>query len=101
MLRQHEILLPRPEGKVGRLRGQSDRLRSKVGLMQIIFGLTRGVDGVNAEVTLVQLNTAIGGTAHHPSGVAALGLTISDLPTQAELQLAARRWISRWALRRP
>ena len=39
------------------------------------------------EVAAADLQAAVLGTAHHPSGVFPLGLLVSDPPTQAEMQL--------------
>jgi hypothetical protein len=59
--------------------------------MHLIFGIPRGQDGNPGEVSLAQLTSAITGTAQNPSGVGDLGLTISDPPTQAELQMVANK----------
>jgi hypothetical protein len=50
----------------------------------------QGIQGPPGEVTLAQLNSAIGsaisGTSSNSNGVATLGLVVSDPPTQAEMQ---------------
>ncbi len=45
-----------------------------------------GIQGIPGEVSLSQLNTAISTTAASANAVTALGLTISDPPTQSEMQ---------------
>ncbi|HEV7406596.1 MAG TPA: hypothetical protein VGO11_26835 [Chthoniobacteraceae bacterium] len=66
--------------------------------VHLAFGIPRGADGgvgPAGEVTTAQLNTAvsdaIAGTAQNPTGVADLGLTISDPPTQAEMQTVSNK----------
>jgi hypothetical protein len=46
----------------------------------------QGIQGPPGEVTLAQLNSAIGGTSSNSNAVATLGLVVSDPPTQAEMQ---------------
>jgi hypothetical protein len=46
----------------------------------------QGPQGPPGEVSAQQLNDAIADTPHNPSSVSALGLNISDPPTQTELQ---------------
>jgi len=53
------------------------------------YGIPRGADGADGppgEVTQAVLDAAIAGTAQNPSGIAPLALTISDPPTQGEVQ---------------
>jgi hypothetical protein len=63
--------------------------------MHHILGIPRGLDGAPGDVTTAQLNsavtTAIARTAQNPSGVASLAVTISDPPTQAEVQALAAK----------
>jgi hypothetical protein len=49
----------------------------------------QGNDGPPGEVTNAQLASAIAGTSSNSNGVALLGLTVSDPPTQAEVQQIA------------
>ena len=51
----------------------------------------QGVQGPPGEVTLAQLNEAITTTARNPSGVQPLAMTVSDPPTQAEVQEIANK----------
>ncbi|HEV7406310.1 MAG TPA: hypothetical protein VGO11_25400 [Chthoniobacteraceae bacterium] len=57
------------------------------------FHIPRGDPGAPGEVSSAAMNiaisSAIAGTAQNPGGVGALGLTISDPPTQAEMQALA------------
>ncbi len=56
------------------------------------FSIPRGNDGANGsdgqpgEVSNQQLTDAIAGTAQNPAGVSPLGFSISDPPTQSEVQ---------------
>jgi hypothetical protein len=70
-------------------------------LVHFSFGIPRGLDGTNGtngvdgsngldgEVSNAALASAISGTSNNSNGVAALGLTVSDPPTQSELQQVA------------
>jgi hypothetical protein len=76
-------------------------------VVHLTFGLPRGTDGTNGtngsngadgsngsdgapgEVTAAQLEAAVAGTSSNTNGVALLGLTVSDPPTQGELQAMA------------
>jgi hypothetical protein len=68
----------------------------------------QGNDGPPGEVTNAQLASASAGTSSNSNGVNTLGLTVSDPPTQAELQQIAdkldelihalRRWGSQFAV---
>ena len=50
-----------------------------------------GDQGPPGEVSNQQLSDAIAGTANNPAGVNALGLSISDPPTQSELQAVVNK----------
>jgi hypothetical protein len=50
------------------------------------FGIPRGADGAPGEVTTAQLDAAIATTAANPSNISPLNITISDPPTQSEVQ---------------
>jgi hypothetical protein len=50
-----------------------------------------GAQGPAGEVTNMDLSTALGGTSANSNGVAQLGLTVSDPPTQSELQAVANK----------
>ena len=50
---------------------------------------TLTIAGPPGEVSNAQLANEIAGTARNPSGVSALGLAVSDPPTQAEVQALA------------
>lgn len=50
------------------------------------FAIPRGADGAPGEVTIAQLDSAIAATARNPTGVSPLTQSISDPPTQAEVQ---------------
>ncbi|MEQ1860359.1 MAG: hypothetical protein ABMA13_10515 [Chthoniobacteraceae bacterium] len=65
------------------------------GVLHLSFGIPRGNDGgqgpqgdtgAAGEVTNAALDAAIAGTARNPVAVALLSLTVSDPPTQSELQ---------------
>jgi len=51
----------------------------------------QGEPGVPGEVTNAQLDSAISGTSANSNSVAALGLTVSDPPTQGEMQAIANK----------
>ena len=51
----------------------------------------QGPQGPTGEVSSMDLNSAIGGTSANSNGVAQLGLTVSDPPTQTELQAVANK----------
>lgn len=55
------------------------------------FSIPRGLDGTPGEVTNATLSVEIAGTARNPSSVAPLNLTVSDPPTQAEMQAIANK----------
>lgn len=64
------------------------------------FNIPRGQDGSHGmggppgppgEVTAAQLASAISGTSNHSNGVSTLGLTVSDPPTQGEIQTLANK----------
>lgn len=74
--------------------------------VRFTLGIPRGNDGVNGndgtngsdggvgppgEVTSSQLNTAIDGTSDNSNNVTMLGLTVSDPPTQGEMQDIANK----------
>ncbi len=46
----------------------------------------QGIQGPPGEVSNVQLSAAIAGTSNNTNGVSTLGLSVSDPPTQSELQ---------------
>jgi hypothetical protein len=50
------------------------------------FGIPRGADGAPGEVTTAQVDAAISGTAVNPINVSPLYISISDPPTQSEVQ---------------
>ena len=50
-----------------------------------------GPQGIPGEVTSQQLSDAIGGTSANTNGVQLLGLTVSDPPTQSEMQAIANK----------
>ena len=50
-----------------------------------------GPPGAPGEVSTQQLNDAIAGTSNNSNGVATLGLTVSDPPTQGEMQAIANK----------
>jgi hypothetical protein len=50
------------------------------------FGIPRGADGAPGEVTTAQLTSAIATTAANPMNISPLNITISDPPTQGEVQ---------------
>lgn len=50
-----------------------------------------GADGNPGEVTTAALDSAISGTSSNTNGVATLGLTVSDPPTQGEMQSIAHK----------
>ncbi len=72
--------------------------------VRLLFGIPRGNDGNNGgqgdqgiqgppgEVTNAQLTAAINETSHNSNAVAALGMTVSDPPTQSEIQMIADRF---------
>ena len=66
---------------------------------------TNGIDGAQGppgEVTQAALDAAIAGTSANSNAVATLGLTVSDPPTQAEMQaIASKQDELILALRRP
>jgi len=51
----------------------------------------QGDPGAPGEVTTADLNTAIGGTSANTNAISQLGLTVSDPPTQMELQAVANK----------
>ena len=55
------------------------------------FGLPRGSDGAPGEVTQAQLDTAIAGTSANTNAISTLGITVSDPPTQSEMQAIANK----------
>ncbi len=61
------------------------------------FGIPRGNDGGSGpqgqpgEVTNAQLNSAINGTSNNSNAVNTLGMTVSDPPTQGEMQAIASK----------
>ncbi len=58
------------------------------------FGIPRGNDGSQGppgEVTNGQLSSAISGTSNNTNGVGTLGMTVSDPPTQSEMQSVANK----------
>ncbi|HBJ86384.1 MAG TPA: hypothetical protein DDZ88_21515 [Verrucomicrobiales bacterium] len=63
--------------------------------VHLTFGIPAGADGSNGsdgepgEVSFQQLEDAISGTSANSNGVAELGMTVSDPPTQAEVQQIA------------
>ncbi|MFN0075461.1 MAG: hypothetical protein ACKVY0_03190 [Prosthecobacter sp.] len=63
--------------------------------VRLSFGIPRGQEGqagqqgAPGEVTNAQLTTAINGTSSNSNAVAALGMTVSDPPTQSEMQQIA------------
>ena len=71
--------------------------------VRFAFGIPRGADGSQGnngsdgaqgppgEVTNAQLTTAIQGTSANSNAVTPLGLSVSDPPTQAELQAVANK----------
>jgi hypothetical protein len=50
-----------------------------------------GPQGPTGEVSSMDLNSAIGGTSANSNGVSQLGLTVSDPPTQSEMQTIANK----------
>ncbi len=52
---------------------------------------TLTIAGPPGEVTATQLANAVLDTARNPAGVSALGLSVSDPPTQAEMQALAAK----------
>jgi hypothetical protein len=72
--------------------------------VRLSFGIPRGMDGGDGapgEVSQVQLDDAIAGTARDPVEIEPFAGTISDPPTQGEVQvLAAWAESLRAALRR-
>jgi hypothetical protein len=50
-----------------------------------------GPQGPTGEVSSMDLGTAIGGTSANSNSVAQLGLTVSDPPTQTEMQTIANK----------
>ena len=50
-----------------------------------------GPQGAPGEVTNAALATALAGTSANSNGVALLGITVSDPPTQAEMQAVANK----------
>jgi hypothetical protein len=71
--------------------------------VRFTFGIPRGSDGSNGtdgtngsngspgEVSNAQLDSAINGTSNNSNSVSALGLGVSDPPTQAEMQSMANK----------
>ena len=71
--------------------------------VRFTFGIPRGSNGINGidgapgqqglpgEVSNAALASAIAGTSNLSNGVATLGLTVSDPPTQAEMQPIANK----------
>lgn len=59
------------------------------------FDIPRGNDGASGEVTTADMNTAIGnamsGTSNNSNAVATLGLSVSDPPTQSDVQQIASK----------
>ena len=51
----------------------------------------QGPPGESGQVTLQQLDDAIGGTSANSNNVATLGMTVSDPPTQSEVQDIANK----------
>jgi hypothetical protein len=51
----------------------------------------QGPQGSTGQVSSMDLNSALGGTSANSNGVAQLGLTVSDPPTQSELQTVANK----------
>jgi hypothetical protein len=71
----YDPLLPRPNTPL-----DADEMRAQLN------GLKSLIDAVPGGVTEEQLTSAINGTAKNADGVAALYQTISDPPTQGEVQ---------------
>ncbi len=59
--------------------------------VRFTFGLPRGSDGAPGEVTQAQLDTAIAGTSANTNAISTLGITVSDPPTQSEMQAIANK----------
>ena len=55
------------------------------------FGIPQGNEGTPGEVTAAQLSSAIDGTSNNSNGVGTLGLSVSDPPTQGEMQSLANK----------
>ena len=51
-----------------------------------------GIQGPPGEVTNAQLTAAINGSSSNSNAVAALGMTVSDPPTQSEMQMIVNRF---------
>ncbi len=54
--------------------------------VHLAFGIPRGNDGANGEVSAAQLNSAIAGTAPNLNSFPPYTGTFSDPPTQSEMQ---------------
>ena len=65
--------------------------------VHFVFGIPtgdtggQGIQGIPGEVSNVTLAAAISGTSSNTNAVATLGLTVSDPPTQAEMQSIASK----------
>jgi hypothetical protein len=55
------------------------------------FGIPRGNDGPSGEVTNGQPSSANSGTSNNTNPVGTLGMTVSDPPTQSEMQSIANK----------
>ena len=59
------------------------------------FSIASGPQGAPGEVTTADMNsaigTALGGTSANTNAIGQLGLTVSDPPTQSELQAVANK----------
>ncbi len=68
----------------------STEMRSQLtGLRDLIDSIPQGDPGPPGEVSQQTLDDAIAGTAANVNGVSGLALTVSDPPTQAEMQAIA------------
>ena len=61
------------------------------GCSSVIASGPEGEPGAPGEVTSMDLGTAIGGTSANTNAIGQLGLTVSDPPTQSELQAVANK----------
>lgn len=73
------------------LRAQFNGLRDEVAAIPAGPPGANGADGAPGEVSAADLLNERINHARNPTGVAALGLMVSDPPTQAELQVVAAK----------
>lgn len=62
--------------------------------LHLTFGIPQGDEGLvgpPGEVTLTDLTNAINGTSSNSNTISMLGMTVSDPPTQAEMQTIANK----------